>query len=137
MRTTPYEESVMTAVIQEAAQQDIPATREQLYLVVLEGGGDIQVTLVNKAVWDWIDLPFDSLESGYYEAVPQAVLDEARRHDSESYFKDGTMRVTVGSYDNDRALFAPGRRFDEVDEAHEYAKANNVDIVDTYEGCIY
>jgi hypothetical protein len=127
----------MSAVIQEASQQDIAAPREQLYLVVLEGGGDIQVSLVNKAVWDWIDLPFDSQEYGYYEAVPPAVLDEAKRHDTESYFKDGTMRVTSGSYDNDRAMFAPGRRFDEVDEAHEYAKANMVDIVDTYEGYIY
>ncbi len=126
----------MTASAQ-ATRQDVADTCDKLYLVALDGGGDLQVTLVTQAVWDWIDLPFGSPDSSYCEAVPPAVLEEAKRHGTESYFKDGTMRITVGSYDNDRALFAPGRQFDDVEDAHEYAKENKVDIVDTYEGFIY
>lgn len=124
-----------TATAQASAVQE--ATSEKLYLIVLEGGGDITVALVAGSVWQWIDLPFDSSESGYYEDVPAAVLAEAAKHGSASRFPDGKLRISVGSYDNDRAMAAPGLQFDDVESAEAYAAANEVKIEGTYEGYIY
>jgi hypothetical protein len=125
----------MAAIAQAVAQQAAPG--DKLYLVVLEGGGDITVALVAESVWQWIDLPFESQDSGYYEDVPPAVLVEAEKHGRLSWFKDGKLRISVGSYDNDRALAAPGLQFDDLESAEAYAAANKVQIEGTYDGCIY
>jgi hypothetical protein len=125
----------MAATAIAVAQQG--AIDDKLYLVVLEGGGDITVALVAESVWQWIDMPFESQESGYYETVPAAVLAEAEKHDRLSWFKDGKLRISVGSFDNDRAISAPGLQFDDVESAEAYAAAHKVKIAGTYEGCIY
>ncbi|KVP39700.1 hypothetical protein [Burkholderia ubonensis] len=125
----------MAASAQAAATQ--ATAGDKLYLVVLEGGGDINVALVAECVWQWIDLPFESQESGYYEDVPEAVLAEAEKHGRRDWFRDGKLRISIGSYDNDRAISAPGLQFEDVESAQAYAAANNIQIDGTYEGCIY
>jgi hypothetical protein len=125
----------MTEVAEAVTPQ--AATADKLYLVVLEGGGDISVALVAESVWDWIDLPFESAQSGYYESIPPAVLAEAEKHGRLDWFKDGQLRISVGSFDNDRAMAAPGLEFDDVEDAEAYAARHKVTIAGTYEGYIY
>lgn len=55
--------------------------------------------------------------------------------------------MTIGSYENDRALAAActaddidgdlPQSFDSVKDAMKWAKEKNVEIVDEYHGCIY
>lgn len=117
---------------------------DKMYLIVLNGGGDTSVTIVNEAVWDWIGLPYDpesavgdAGEYAYYEKVPEAVLLEAEKQDCEPFSDGVELHITSGSWENDRALAAPGIAFWDLAEALQYLKEENIVIEDTFEGCIY
>ncbi|WP_434716213.1 hypothetical protein [Paraburkholderia sp. A3RO-2L] len=107
------------------------------HLLVLSGGGDTDVRLVTQAVWEWIFTGFKSEKSAYYEEVPAEVLAEAERHQMLDSFKDGKLYVTCGSYENDRALAAPGIQFRDVANVIAYAKTNEVNLGETFDGYIY
>ena len=110
------------------------------YLVVLSGGGDTFIKLVNEAVWEWINgdySPDGDYASSYTEKVPEAVLEEARKYDMLEHFEDNELDITSGSYDNDRAMAAPGVEFESLKAAMQYAKQHSLDIEDTYEGYFY
>lgn len=110
-------------------------TKGIMYLVQLQGGGDEIITLVKPCVWEWILSDYQG-GSGY-ETVPEEVVAEFKAHDKASWIKDGQIHVTSGSFDNDRAIAAPGINFDTMKEAHKYAKDNNLEIEDYYEGYLY
>jgi hypothetical protein len=113
------------------------ATPVPAYLLVLSDHECTSVSIVSRAVWDWIHGKYESDKPFYKECVPADVLAEVKeRGDSES-FAGGKFRITVGSYENDRALSAPGHEFDEVVDAMKYAASHNLDIKETYHGCIY
>jgi hypothetical protein len=111
---------------------DLPA-----YLVVLSGGGDIVVKLVTGAVWNWIHSGYESDCGSYDERVPVDVMADAAAAGNPDCFEDGMMHITRGSYENDRALAAPGREFADVHAAMAYLKASNTEVKQEYHGCIY
>lgn len=107
-----------------------------VYLVVLEGGGDEWVGLVNEETWNWIMQGFDSAKTegySYNEDVPQELIDAYPKRE----YQATTVLVTTGSYDNDRALAAPKIDFTSIKKAEQYIKKNNCHLVDEYYGCIY
>lgn len=112
-------------------------TKGKQYLLVLSGGGDTVVKLVPQAVWDWVQADYGSAESSYAEPVPPAVVDLARTHGVEGHFKGGTLHVSRGSAENDRAIAAPGPTFDDVADAVKYAKTHKVSIEETFNGYLY
>jgi hypothetical protein len=107
-----------------------------MYLVQLQGGGDEMITLVKPCVWEWIVSDYQGTEGGY-EAVPEEVVAEFKAHDKMSWLKDGAIHVGSRSFDNDRAIAAPGLDFETMKEAQKYAKTNNIEIEDYYEGYLY
>lgn len=99
-----------------------------LYLINLEGGGDTDITVVNKEVFDWIGSDF-SCDAGEYsrdETIPGT---------------DVVVNVTCGSYDNDRALAASAhfteQGFGTIKAALAYIKEQRGELADEYHGCIY
>lgn len=110
----------------------------QMFLVVLSGGGDTEVKIVSKPVWDWILTEDDFQgEDSIQDTPPPEVIQEMIEENGED--SDCTVFVTSGSPDNDRALNAPApnRSFFSMKEALQYIKRNNIEIVEEYEGYIY
>jgi hypothetical protein len=106
-----------------------------MYLIVLEGGGDIEVKIVSKAAWDYIhsDRPpalCSGSKTALYEEVPPEVVEGTDR--------EAMCRVTVGSCENDRALWVPGVfACDDVGEARQYASDTEWSIEGEWHGGIY
>jgi hypothetical protein len=107
------------------------------YLLVLSGGGDTTVKLVTGAVWNWIHSEYESEHSSYDERVPADVISDSATSGNVDYFEDGKLHITRGSFENDRALAAPGRDFDDVAEATAYLASLNLEVKEEYYGCIY
>lgn len=102
-----------------------------VFLIVLEGQGDIDVGLVNQETWDWIHSGYNSNNHAYEEHVPQTILDAYE----EKYGKKIT--ISIGSYDNDRAIQSPKISFSSIEEAMSHIEKNNCTLVDEFFGCIY
>lgn len=116
----------------------VPSTPVPAYLLVLSDHKMTTARLVTGAVWNWIHSTFDSEQGlGYMERVPADVLTEVEEEGESAYVTDGQLHITCGSYENDRALAAPGHEFDDVAAAMKYAKAHNFEIKETFNGCIY
>jgi hypothetical protein len=108
------------------------------YLLVLSDHKMTTARLVTGAVWNWIHSSFDSAQGhGYMERVPTDVLAEVEKEGDSGYIKDRELHISCGSYENDRALAAPGHEFDDVMAAMEYARIHNFDVKETFNGCIY
>lgn len=115
----------------------------KVYCVELEGQGDKEIKLVSKEVFDWInsrDLgrPDGCSDSGWIDqTAPQEVKDYHTKNDGEVY-------ITIGSWNNDRALLAPATTINGIEacfwstkELVDFCKSQDCDIEDTFEGCIY
>ena len=106
----------------------------KVYLIGLSGQGDLMLTLVNKAVWDWVNSDYDASKISYYEPLSAEVIAEFVKQGDK---KITEIMVTRGSFDNDRAIQAPGKYFSSMKELNAYLKKNNLEIEEEYEGCIY
>ena len=102
-----------------------------VFLIVLEGQGDVDVGLVNQETWNWIHSDYKSEDNSYKEDIPQSILDTY----DDNY---GTkINVSIGSFDNDRALQSPKISFSSIKDAMSYIQENNCKLVDEFFGCIY
>lgn len=113
---------------------------EKRYLVVLSGIKDLDVKIVNQDVWNWIFSPY----AGDIDLVPEAVLAEARLYGNDyMFFEDedpesGDPYFNVSNtYENDRAMAAPGPSFWSMKDALKYIRDNDIEIESEYEGCLY
>lgn len=113
---------------------------EKLYLINLNGFKDTQITLVNEDVWNWIFSPY----TDDVEKVPESVLLESEKHENVTFDaenmgtdEDGFYCVSPGSYENDRAMCAPGHSFWSMRDAIDFIKENDVEIIDEFEGYLY
>ena len=88
---------------------------KKVYLIRLEGGGDVEEKFVDEEAWNWI-MSHDmgqpegstggSLED---QIVPESVM-EALRKEYSAYNmdpKEAVVGLTIGSWQNDRALIGP------------------------------
>jgi hypothetical protein len=102
------------------------------YLLILSGGGDTTITVVDQTAWDYINGPAPKFPEGQYSA-----------QETPPWHRDrliATVTVTTGSWENDRALHASvetGKSFDTITEAMRYINGEKLELADEYHGCIY
>lgn len=111
-------------------------------LIVLMGSGDVNITLVSPAVMDWVFLPYApptatalSSRFSYNEPLPAEVIAQ-HRIDNPNY-NETELLLSRQTFENDRALNAPGRAFESISELIAYVVANNIEIAQEYNGHIY
>lgn len=110
-----------------------------LYLLVLEGGGDIEYKLITKDVWNWIQ------NNKLTTTVETALREQYKKfypsfNETEFQKTIKSIGVNSGSSKNDRALNAPTIKdgcLYSASEMMEFCKDNNVNVVEEYQGCIY
>lgn len=110
-----------------------------MYMLLLTGQGDTNVSIVDQQVWDWVNDPWG-------KEVPDVVVDGAMKPEfnTTGQSREETAAglkgsITVGSPENDAALSAMCYLdyYWSLKEALDHIKANNIDIEDTFEGYIY
>jgi len=123
-----------------------------VYLVLLEGGGDLEAKIVDEETFAWITSP--TMPEGLNQAssiedpeVPPSQINKRAAHDALDAddaswgIKTEPVRITRGSWDNDRALQAFSadgyETYLEARDAFAAVKAKGDEIVDEYHGCIY
>ena len=129
--------------------------KNKMYIVLLEGGGDIYIKVVDKETFDWIcsDDPgqpadYDDDTSWVDQLVPASQFAKMKAEwdrDADKPWRtpgaEFELRLSRGSWDNDRAIWAkPADGYSEYDTIKEAVKAiaNNGDVFeDEYQGCYY
>jgi hypothetical protein len=118
----------------------------KLYLLNLSGGGDTQLTLVDKETWEWIGSPwpFGANSDGGVDPNTPTRITTIRETDDPG---NGDVFITSGSWENDRALVAslcgaefngqPIETFRTVKALNKFMKDNDIEIEEEYEGYIY
>ena len=123
-----------------------------VYLVLLEGGGDLEAKIVDEETFAWITSP--TMPEGLNRSssiedpeVPPSQINKRVAHDALDAddaswgIKTEPVRLTRGSWDNDRALqafSADGYEvYLEARDAFAAVKSKGDEIVDEYHGCIY
>lgn len=129
----------------------------KVYIVLLEGGGDIYIKVVDEETFNWIcsDDPgqpadYDDDTSWVDQIVPAAELarqkvaweeHEALWHVNGKGAKFEGIRLSRGSWENDRAIFAlPAvgyNQYDTIKEAMRAIKDHGDEFEDEYQGCMY
>ena len=103
-----------------------------VHLVVLEGGGDVEIKVIGPATYEWLFTDFTTAR----ESVPKEVLDELAELDPKIEFPS-SVYASIGSPDNDRALQIVGKSFNSASAAVKWAINQNYEMGDEYYGCIY
>ena len=117
--------------------------KEKVYILILTGQGDTYIHLVTKKVWNWIHSTElgragEHMTSWPDQTTPQVIINE----------NDGELQhITIGSYQNDRALACPLNMFPDIQlSSHfEFDVANlsaavhiaGHELGETYNGYIY
>jgi hypothetical protein len=111
------------------------------YLLRLGGQGDQILTVVGPATWEWIHSmpPAELLERhAMREKIPPPALEENRELTGGISRHRKTVDITIGSWQNDRALDAPGLTFHDDQALDDWREKNNImRFKGTYVGCIY
>lgn len=116
-----------------------------VYLLLLEGQGDLVVTVVDKETFDWVtsdDLgrrPEDAGRTHWDDQlVPASQIAKMKADEGEAY---QPVWITIGSWDNDRALAAKPadgyKQYSRVTDAMKAIKKRGDKLVDEFAGCIY
>ena len=122
---------------------------KQLYLVALEGDGDM-LKLVSKAAWDYIDQPAPDFqgETSVHEKPPRQVQEECFESFANNPYipeknrpkqiEDVAFHVTTGSLENDRALHLIGiHTASSHMELMAICKEHDIEIIDEWQGYVY
>jgi hypothetical protein len=104
------------------------------FLIVLSGGGDTVAKLCSPETEGWLHMN-PKFEGGHSaeEKIPADVQAGA----DPNHALEETVRVTSGSWENDRALAAPGLSFETLSGALEWVIKNEAELTGEYHGCIY
>ena len=116
----------------------------KLYMLTLSGQGDTHVKLIDEESWNWIDsaekLKFEKGKFSGYLPFPPAIR---ARLDTPDDYPNGAY-ITSGSAYNDAALQCPAVEingeeadFFQLKDAMTFIRKHDVEIVDSFEGCIY
>jgi len=110
-----------------------------MYCIILKGQGDQTIFFVEEDLWDWIHSDPMPGAISWFEPWPNR-LQEAIKESPKG------ARISIGSYENDRALqvsiyvnvpFNVAEDVDMQEEINQWCVDNNVTIVDYYYGYIY
>ncbi len=124
---------------------------KRVYLIRLEGGGDVDEKFVDEEAWNWIisdDMGQRSEDAGESSWEDQLVPDSVMKEIAKEYKRCGMtaepgVTLTSGSWENDRALMCPSNvsldmskldwgalRDSLAEQGFEYTGG-------VFEGCIY
>lgn len=109
----------------------------KVYMVVLQGGGDTQVSYINKETWDWIN---NEAVKAPQVQVEKVFSDTHCTYETTEEVERDLNQWRGSSPDNDRALSARpdhGEMFFDVKSAMKYARDNDLEVTDSFEGYIY
>ena len=117
-----------------------------VYLVILEGGGDTYIKVVDAETFAWVTSddpgkpPADSEEYLYEwpdQLVPPSQVAKLKSEDPDNL----PLHITSGSWENDRAIAAlPADGYDTYDSVREAMadiRHNKHVLTDEYHGCMY
>jgi len=119
---------------------------EKCYILNLSGPGDHYLVIVDQVAWDWIMSNDPGLPPGKTMGIGRGQLsswedrlvpDSLKERIEES---GGTVELTSGSWQNDRALCmidAGLECCDSIKEAMDWIKGHDMELVDDWEGCVY
>lgn len=127
---------------------------EGLYLLVLSGLGEFEAKVVDAETWNWIFGPSGqphstdtSWEDPFVPARQRKLIEEDCRFvlgdtlDEPDEGLSGCIRITSGSYENDRALFAVPAEgheaYSSIEEMREAVAAAGDTILEEWHGVIY
>lgn len=115
----------------------------KIYLVLLIGQGDIQITVLDEEAWNWLWSPMGT-------EMPETVKKKLRSYREKEYgpgeFSEDEIEViyeTSGSYVNDRALSLPStvdgykNAYCSLADFVKKIQETGDEVEDTWEGCIY
>lgn len=116
-----------------------------VYIVYLSGNGDVDIKVVDKETYDWINNnekglpPGKKNPSGWKDSlVPQSQLVLMKEQDGNDFEHP---IVTSGSYQNDRALYAVSTRgyttYSNLKKAMDGITEKGDVLIETYSGLIY
>lgn len=114
-----------------------------VYLIVLEGQGDLNIKVVDQITWDWIvsdDL--GTSESEDCGSWVDTTIPECQRQLIQAAGDDpNNIEITIGSYNNDRAIFAQSTNgyttYSSVKSLFDAVITRGDTVIDEYQGCIY
>lgn len=126
----------------------------KVYLLVLEGQGDINIKIVDTMTYNWItnnDLgraPDTDKYSWDDKTCPveikRKIWEEQSGHYNKCSFEEFKINISSGSYNNDRALMAPVITindeegfFWEITKAMKFINKHNLEVLGEYQGYIY
>jgi hypothetical protein len=126
-----------------------------MYLIILSGLGDVTIKIVNEMTWKWVThhdqgrLPLDD----HFRWVDQTIPDEVKKElwlkesNKACYLHNYTkfdVKLSIGSWKNDRAVIAPAITIDSEEalfgtfkEMDRFLKKHNMKIISEYEGGAY
>lgn len=117
------------------------------YVVILrEIGGEKTIKFIDKETWDWIHSPCPKFTQGSaYDVVPMNVLNRIKANcpDDDYGPNDDSVLITIGSYENNRAIYAPSITGWPVfcgyliSPAKQWANNNNIRVLGFYDGVMY
>ena len=116
---------------------------KEVYLIHLVGQGDVSVKLVSKETFDWIEREWPgSFEEHYLEdrTCPSRQLELMRKEWKSSGDEMEYPGITIGSFNNDRAIHALpefGSEFYTLVDALDFVRENDMRIAEIFEGYIY
>ena len=118
---------------------------EKLYMITLIGQGDTEIALVDEESWNWLNNPKDASKFPLELASKLMGIDNGYStppyNGVQEYISEKISEIqTSGSPDNDAALFIVAgcdQIFYNTMGAISYVRENNIEIMGSYEGCIY
>lgn len=114
---------------------------KDVYCISLSGGGDTYIYFVDEESWRWITSPPPKgLRTAGHLPDTQCPPTQLKLMKLEDPDMEDFPDITIGSYENDRALACrptEGDTFYSVAVAIKYATKHNLNIVDDYQGYIY
>jgi len=118
----------------------------KVHMLILMGGGDIYVHLINDEVWEWLNSPLPKFPEGKYSVEDIGVPDAVANHPD----REGPVTVSTGSPYNDRAMACPFNMFEgelnidhfeitmkSMGEITQAITECGYEVGETYEGAAY
>jgi|HubBroStandDraft_3_1064219.scaffolds.fasta_scaffold192108_2 hypothetical protein len=112
-----------------------------VYIVSLDGGGDLFVKIVNGETYNWItsDDPGRPAECGDTswedQLVPRSQIEKLKQGNNYPLY------ITSGSWENDRAIHARSADgygdYDTIRDALRAINNKGDELIDEYHGCFY
>lgn len=101
-----------------------------MYLIFLTSRSDTDIRLISAPIWEWV---IGENKDAIHDGLPQIVKDEMVKYNVTIEESDDEQFDDA----NDRAMFAPGIKFDTITAMCTYLRINKIELIDEFVGCLY